>query len=190
MTLHPRLRRWAHLTAASIVMLLLAACAGLLGPRDIEVSEAQLQRQLAKRFPYSNRYFELFDVTVSSPKVTLLPETNRIGTEVDIRISDRLSRRPFDGFMQMNYGLRFEPADNTIRLASVRVDRFVIDGSPGLLQGQNNRLGALLAEQLLDNQVLHTLKPEDLRSLQGRGYRPGELTVRRGRIVLTLDPIP
>lgn len=167
---------------------LLGACATLLGPRSIEVSQQRLQELVARRFPVSKRYLELFDLTVSSPRLTLLPETNRIATHLDVSASDRLLRRPMNGTMDLNYALRFEPADNTIRLADVRVDSFLIGDAPSPLQNQLNRIGRLLAEEMLDGQVVHTLRPEDVKNAQGRGYQPGELKVTsRG---VTLNPSP
>ena len=41
----------------------------------------------------------------------------------------------------------------------------------------------------MDNQVIHTLKPEDVQRVQGRGYQPGELKVTSRGIALTLNPI-
>ena len=170
--------------------LLLGACAAVLGPRNIEVSQQRLQELVSRRFPVSKRYLELFDVTVSSPRMTLLPEANRIATQLDVNASDRLLRRPLNGSLDLNYALRFEPADNTVRLTDVRVDSFLIGDAPGSLQNQLNRIGRLLAEELLDGQVVHTLRPEDVKSAQGRGYQPGELKVTPRGLVLTLNPSP
>lgn len=169
--------------------LLLGACAGVFGPRNIEVSQEQLRQLVAQRFPVSKRYLELLDVTVSSPRLSLLPDTNRIATQLDVSASDRLLRTPLKGTMDLNYGLRFEPADNTVRLADVRVESFLIGAAPGPLQNQVNRIGRLLAEEMLDGQVVHTLKPEDVQSAQGRGYQPGDLRVTARGISLTLNPL-
>jgi hypothetical protein len=179
-------RRSLIVIAASA--LLLSACAVVLGPRNIEVSQDRLQQLVDRRFPVNKRYLELFDVTVSAPRLSLMPEANRIATQLDVSAEDRLLRRPMKGAMDLNYTLRFEPADNTIRLADVRVDSFLIGDAPGPLQNQLNRIGRLLAEEMLDGQVVHTLKPEDVQNAQGRGYQPGELKVTPRGIALTLNP--
>ena len=179
-----------NLMALSAATLLLGACAAVLGPRNIEVSQQRLQELVARRFPVNKRYLELFDVTISTPRLTLLPEANRIATQLDVTAIDRLLRRPMNGSMDLNYALRFEPADNTVRLADVRVDSFQIGDAPGPLQNQLNRIGRLLAEEMLDGEVVHTLRPEDVKNAQGRGYQPGELKVTPRGLVLTLNPIP
>ena len=164
-------------------------CAALLGPRTIEVSEAQLRQSIARRFPVKNRYLELLDITVSAPRVKLLPETNRLATELEVNSSDRLFTTPFKGSLAINHGLRFEPSDNTVRLANVQVERFELDGIPSGLRNQLNRIGSFLAEELLQDHVIHTLTPDDLKAAQGRGYQPGELKVTARGIALTLDPV-
>ena len=169
---------------------LLGGCAAVLGPRNIEVSQQRLQELVARRFPVTRRYLELFDVTVAAPRLRLLPEANRIATQLDVNASDRLLRRPMNGTMELNYALRFEPSDNTIRLADVRVDSLMIGDAPGPLQNQLNRIGRLLAEEMLDDQVVHTLRPEDVKNAQGRGYQPGELKVTPRGLMLTLNPSP
>jgi hypothetical protein len=169
---------------------LLGGCAAVLGPRNIEVSQQRLQERVARRFPVTRRYLELFDVTIATPRLTLLPEANRIATQLDVSASDRLLRRPLNGSMDLTYALRFEPADNTVRLADVRVVSFLLADVPGPLQNQLGRIGRLIAEEMLDGQVVHTLDPEDVKNAQGRGYQPGELKVTPRGLTLTLNPSP
>jgi hypothetical protein len=85
--------------------------------------------------------------------------------------------------------LRFEPSDNTLRVTQVKVERLQIDGAPAPLQRQFERLGTLLAEQGLDDQVIHTLRAKDVEAVQGRGYRPSELRVTSHGLRVTLLPI-
>ena len=179
-----------NLLLLSGATLLLGGCAAVLGPRNIEVSQQRLQELVARRFPVNKRYLELFDVSIGTPRLTLLPEDNRIATQFDVTATDRLLRRPMNGSMDLNYALRFEPADNTVRLADVRVDSFLLGDVPGPLQNQLNRIGRLLAEEMLDGEVVHTLKPEDVKNAQGRGYRPGDLKVTSRGLLLTLNPSP
>jgi hypothetical protein len=72
----------------------------------------------------------------------------------------------------------------------VRVASFLLGDAPSPLQNQLNRIGRLIAEEMLDGQVVHTLKPEDVRNAQGRGYQPGELKVTPRGLQLTLNPSP
>ncbi|CAN5159224.1 hypothetical protein BH11PSE9_BH11PSE9_38220 [soil metagenome] len=178
-----------RLSIAALVLLMLGACATIVGPRTVYVTEAQLQALLSSQFPFKNRFLELLDVTVSTPRVTLLPQANRIQTDFEIATSDRILRQPYHGSLSLTYGVRFEPADNTIRLADVHVERFKIDGAPPQWQRQIDRLGGLLAEQALNGRVIHTLRPKDIEAVQGRGYRPGALRVTPEGLAITLEPM-
>lgn len=168
-------------------MVVLAGCA--LGPRTVEIPQAQIEELLARRFPLNQRVLEIFDVSVSAPRLRLLPESNRIVSEFDIVGTERLLRAQHRGVLALSYGLRFEPSDNTVRVTQVRVERLQIDGVPGPLQRGFERIGTLVAEQRLDEQVIHTLRPKDVETVQGRGYRPGELRVTAHGVAVTLLPI-
>ena len=167
---------------------LLAGCASVFGPRTVEVTQAQLQQLLSRRFPLTRRVLEIFDVTVSAPRLRLLLESNRIATDFDVGSTDRLLRAQHTGTLALSFGLRFEATDNTLRVTQVRIERLQIDGAPAPLQRQLERIGTLVAEQALDDQVIHTLRAKDVEALQGRGYRPSELRVTPNGLLVTLLP--
>jgi hypothetical protein len=125
---------------------LFAGCAGLFGPRTVEVSRVQLEELLGRRFPLTRRVLEIFDVTVSAPRLRLLPEANRGATDFDLGSTDRLLRAQHRGALALSFGLRFEASDNTLRATQLKVERLQIDGAPAPLQRQLERLGTLLAE--------------------------------------------
>jgi hypothetical protein len=169
----------------------LSAC-GVLQPgtRSIDLSEARLAAMIEKQFPFNNRYLELFDVVLDRPQVRLIPAENRIGTAMGYNIgASLLGMRPVQGKLDLSYSLRFEPSDQSVRLTQVRVERFDVPGVPSALSSRVNRLGGLLAEELLKDFVIHRLKPEDLQAVQGWGYQPGALQVVPGGLRLYLDPV-
>jgi len=169
----------------------LAGCALLQpGPRSIDLSEAKLAAMIGGQFPFNSRYMELFDVVLDRPQVRLMPAENRIGTAIGYSIgASLLGLRPTQGTLDLSYSLRFEPADQTVRLTQVRVERFDVPGVPSAYATRANRLGGLLAEGLLQDFVIHRLQPEDLRAVHGWGYQPGALQVLPGGLRLQLDPV-
>ena len=188
---HTHLRRQL-LAASGALAVLLAGCAALApGPRTIEIPEAKLAELISRQFPFNSRYLELFDVSLSAPRVRLMPAENRIGTAFSYSLGSLLlGARQFQGQLDLSYGLRFEPTDNTVRLSQVRVEGFEVPGVPPLYASRANRLGALLAESLLQDLVIHRLKPEYLQAARGWGYQPGALNVLPGGLRLQLDPVP
>ena len=184
-------RRRLLTAALAWPVLMLGGCALLQpGPRTIEISEVKLVELISTQFPFNSRYLELFDVSLASPRVRLMPVENRIGTELGYKLgSFLLGSREYQGKLNLSYGLRFEPSDNTVRLSQVRVEDFEVPGVPSAYASRANRLGALLAENLLKDFVIHRLKPEDLEIARGWGYQPGLLDVVPGGLRLQLDPV-
>lgn len=176
---------------AAACALLLSACAGVSGgPRVVTVSEAQLAQRIAEQFPLRQRYLELFDLTLSSPRVRLMPAENRLATRVDYALGDFWGgSRRLDGALTLSYGLRFEPSDNSVRMSDVKLEAFDVPRLSGPMARQAQRLGALVAEHLLNDFSLHRFKPEDLQAAQQRGFRPGSLRVVDGGLQLELLPL-
>ncbi len=188
---HTLSRRHVLVGSVSLAALLLSGCAALSpGSRTINISEARLAELIGGQFPFNSRYLELFDVSLGAPQVRLMPAQNRIGTAFSYSLGSLLlGSRQFQGQLDLSYGLRFEPADNTVRLSQVRVEGFEVPGVPSAYASRANRLGALLAENVLQNLVIHRLKPEDLQAARGWGYQPGALSVVPGGLRLQLDPV-
>lgn len=171
------------------LVFLLSGCAQLAGPRVITLSEADLARWIEKRFPFDRRVLELLDVRVAAPQLTLLPQTNRIATVLELQASERLMGRNYRGRLGMDYALRYDEPSQSVRLTQVRVDRLEIDGMPAQLAPYIERLGPLVAEQVLADQPIYRFKPEDLRNAQGLGYAPSAVTVTARGVEITLAPM-
>ena len=189
--IHTTLRRRLIAGGGALAVLLLAGCAALAPrPRTVEISEVQLVELINRQFPFSSRYLELFDVSLSAPRVRLMPTEDRIGTAFSYSLGSLLlGSRSFQGELALSYGLRFEPSDHTVRLSQVRVEDFEVPGVPSAYASRASRLGVLLAENLLKDLVIHRLKPEDLQAARGWGYQPGALSVVPGGLRLQLDPV-
>ena len=180
-----------RLLGTTLALLTLAGCGALpSGPRQVDISEAQLLERIASRFPVKQRYLGLFEVTLDQPRLRLLPEENRVGTEVSYLVGLPLpGSSDIKGKLELSYSLRYEPSDTTLRLTQARVERLDVDGLNAAQAAQVRKLGGLLAEDLMKEAVVHRLKKEDMESLAGRGYRPGAIRVVPGGLRLTLDPI-
>jgi pimeloyl-ACP methyl ester carboxylesterase len=121
--------------------------------------------------------------------VKLLPETNRLTTEMDVSTTERISGRSYGGRIGFDYALRYDEAEQAIRLTQVRVNKFELDGVPSPSMSGFAKFGKLIAEQMLENLSLYRFKPSDLRNAEGMGYKPGAVTVTSRGIELTLAPI-
>ena len=63
------------------------------------------------------------------------------------------------GHVKLDYGLRFQPSDHTIRMTQVRVRELTLASGSNNLRGAAQRIGGLVAENALENLVLYRMKP-------------------------------
>ena len=168
-----RLRAILPLLLVLWLLGLLAACAT--GPRAIEISQQQLQAALERRFPWEARPGGLLVMNVGVPRLRLLPQENRLRLDFTAEPSERIMRGVPRGTFALSFGLRYAPADTSIRATEVRVEQAEVQGIPQELRGFLQLAAALVAENLLDGTVLYTLRPEDV--ARAGGWTPGDIRV-------------
>jgi hypothetical protein len=147
------------------------------GQPSFKVSANQLQQAMAQRFPRRYPVAGLFDLDVQAPQLRLLPELNRLGSEMAVKASGPALGRSYTGAFDLDFGLRYEASDQTIRAHHLRVISLRF---PDLPPGQSellNAYGQALAEKSLREVVLHQLRPQDLALPDGLGLQPGSITV-------------
>ena len=169
-------RRWLSLTGAAVFAAGLAACAGLPFGNDYTFSGAQLQRALDRKFPFDRHVLAVLDVNLSHPRLTLLPERNRLAVAVDATIVHPLGGAPFTGTLAVESALAYDPATMSVVLRDPEVQNFTVDRLPERWSRQLNAAGALIATQLLQGAPIYTFKPEQL-NIGGIPRQPGEITV-------------
>ena len=176
---------------ASLAAGLLAGCAGVV-PHSIVLGEAELQAQLTKRFPLQRSLLDRLDLQLSNPLLRLDPQANRLSTELTLRGDDRRTGRSLQGRLTLDYGLRYEPSDGSVRLVQPRVQSLQFDEAPGLSSRGSEaaqRMGIALAERLLDDLVLYRVPEARLQTLRAAGYRPGTLQLTPAGLEITIEPL-
>lgn len=180
-----RSRSFAHgWLLLALLAALLAACAAL--PRHVDVSRQQLEAALARRFPYEARMGGLMSARAGVPRLELLPDSNRLRLDFGIDATERMTRSNAHADIALSFGLRYEPRDASIRAVDVRIEDVAVQGLPSMWREAFRTVGALIAEQMLENAVLHTFRPEDLEKAQG--LRPGNIQVLPGGLRMELVP--
>lgn len=169
------------------VVFLLSACATLLGPRDVEIPLAQLQKSIENRFPFNNRYLELLDIRITNPRIALQPESNRVLTTMDAFIAPPFLNRSYKGNFAVSGNLKFDASKSALVLAEPRVEQFVVDGLDTLYANQITRIGSLVAEQLLTNVPLYTFQPGELR-YGATNLALSKITAKSDSLVVTFEP--
>jgi hypothetical protein len=177
-------RRRLLLTLPALGALTLAGCGGLGLPTELMLTQAELDERLARRFPRTQRVLEVLELTLSEPRVQLLPAQNRLACEFALALRDRLFDSGGSGRIAFDTALRWEPSDASLRLTQVTVQRLDLAGAPRALQAQSPRVGRLLAEQLLEDFSLWQMSVEQQQRLQRAGLDVGTIEVLpRGLVV-------
>lgn len=163
---------------------LLSACASVLGPRTVTITQGELQQKLAAKFPQQQRVLELFNVTVATPSLLMQPQNNRVATELKVSVHNRLLNRDYAGVLGASFGLRFDPDAQALRLVNVSLDKLDLGGAPNVL----GNVGRMLVEDQLEGYPIYRFKPEDLRTADRLGYTVGGIDVTAQGLLVHLQP--
>jgi hypothetical protein len=149
---------------------------------EYSATRAELQAALAQRFPLRHRYGELFAVTLRDPQISLDPANNRLSVTALLDIASPLLRPPgVEGLVSVSSALRYDVPARTLRLDQPRADRIEIEGLSGRDAERLQQIGAVVAQELLQGQALHTFEAKDL-TVGNKVYEIGEITVQQDGI--------
>ena len=187
-------RIFLSITAALIATSLIGCAALRPQPKTLNISQERLMQLIAGQFPFNSKMLEVLDVGVSSPQISFDAANNRINTSLALNVAGSgiaglLTQREYKGGMDLSYGLRFEPSDNSVRMTDVKLNKLNVDGAPDLMQRPISRLGVALAQRLLSDLPLYKISAQDLEAAKGWGYKPGAFKVGATGLAITLDPI-
>ena len=170
------------------VLAVLSGCAGMLGTHDVDISESQLSVLMARQFPMERKVMEVIDLNITNPVLTLIPQSNRVGTELDVTAVDRVFGSTALGHVRLDYGLRFQPSDHTIRMTQVRVRDLTLSSGSNNLHGTAQRIGGLVAENALENLVLYRMKPAQADEMDRLNLVASPITVTPQGLHMTVSP--
>lgn len=153
-------------------------------PPGYTVSADVLQRSVAERFPMRYPVQGLMNLDLQPPRLQLLPAQNRLRAEMVVDAAGPALNRSHRGSFDVDFALRYEASDRTLRAHQLRIDRLRFPTlQPGVVELLNT-YGPALAEQSLREVVLHRLQPQDLRMADALGMQPGPITVTQTGLVI------
>ncbi|MEJ7808237.1 MAG: DUF1439 domain-containing protein [Telluria sp.] len=170
-----------------LLLLVLTGCAGLLGPRDIALPLDKLQSGLDRRFPMHHRAMELFDIELTRPRLSTLPDSGRIALTLDASVAPAFLRRSWRGTLALSGRLYLDPSRNAVMMADPGIDRFVIDGLDASRQRQLHKLANALMHQVVADMPLYHFRPEELR-YGGVQFVPTRIVTNARGLVVSVEP--
>jgi hypothetical protein len=165
----------------------LASCASLVGPRQIEVPLTRLQAGLDRRFPVDNRALELFDIRLSRPRLSLLPDSDRVALAMDASVAPPFLKQSWRGRLALSGRLYVDAARSAVLMADPHVDQFAIDGIDPALQRHLGKVASLLMDQVARDVPVYHFRMDDLR-YGGVQFVPTRISARPDALVVTVEP--
>ncbi|WP_431821653.1 DUF1439 domain-containing protein [Burkholderia sp. F1] len=165
-------------TAAVAVSVSLAACASTFPfiPDHYTFSRGDVQKAVARKFPYQKTVATVLDVSLANPVVGLLPDQNRIAVQLDARFVSPFLRAPVNGKFTVSGQLAYDVPSRSVVLKAPAVDNLTLDGDAQMYAQQIGAAAGMMATQLLTDYPIYTFKPEQLQ-FAGVNYEPGTITI-------------
>lgn len=152
------------------------------------VSGAQIQRLLEQRFPLKYPVRGVVDVELEVPRLRFMPQQNRLGAELAVTAAGPSLRRPHTGLIDLDFALRYEPSDLSVRAHQIRVNSAHVDGLTADASRLLDAYARVAAEQSLREVVLHRFTPQELTLPATMGLEPGTITVTPDGLVIGFVP--
>ncbi|WP_238136735.1 DUF1439 domain-containing protein [Variovorax sp. JS1663] len=165
----------------------LAALAGFnFFTSEYTATREELQAQIAKRFPVQQRYAEIFTVGLRDPRLGLDATTNRAAITAVLSIaSPLLQPSTVEGVVSISSALKYDAPARALRLDQPRAERLELQGVTGRDAERLQRIGAMVAQELLRGQPLRTFTAEEL-TVGRKTYEIGDITVQQDGITVEL----
>ncbi|HYP70517.1 MAG TPA: DUF1439 domain-containing protein [Variovorax sp.] len=153
---------------------------------EYTASRDELQAEIVKRFPLSQRYAEIFSVSLTEPVLGLDAGANRAAITARVNIASPLMQpSSVNGVVAVSSALRYDAPALALRLQDPRAERLQLDGVVGRDAERLQRIGGAVAQELLQGYPLRTFKPEELK-FGRKMYEIGDITVGQDEIKVQL----
>ena len=176
-----------HLFMLALACTMLTSCAGLFGPRDIELPLSKLQSGLDRRFPMHQRALEIFDIELSQPQLAVLPDAGRIALSMNALVASPFTHKSWRGSMLLSGRLYIDAVRGAILMAEPRVDSFSVDGVDESRQRQLTKAANLMMDKVVSDVPLYHFRPEDLH-YGGVQFVPTRISTTPRGLLVSVEP--
>lgn len=152
------------------------------------ISASQVRAAVAQRFPLRYPVGGLFELAVQAPELRFMAASDRLGAQAAVLAAGPALRRRYPGVLDIDFALRYEGADRTIRAHQLRMVSLQMAGLPPQAAALLDAYVPALARQSWSEVVLHTLSPQDLALPDTMGLRPDRITVHEDGLVVSFTP--
>lgn len=181
---------WTRLCKAGAIFLacgVLAACASMVGPRQVEIPLYKLQAGLERRFPMNNRALELLDIQLSRPRLSLLAGSDRVALNLDASVAPPFIKQSWSGSLALSGRLFVDVGRGAVMMGEPHVDQFAVDGMDETRQRQLGKVANILVDKVIRDVPVYSFRMEELR-YAGVQFVPTRISTTPDALVVTLEP--
>ena len=107
----------------------------------------------------------------------MVPERNAINAQIPAELSGKVLKEKYSGLLNVDFSLRYEPTDRTLRAYQIKVNSLSMDGLAPALSDMLATYSTALAEQAMGQVVLYQLQDKELALVEAMAMEPGTITV-------------
>ena len=155
-------------------------------PSSVSVSQQTLQEKVASRFPRQFPVAGLLQLSLNAPKLSMIPERNMLNAVIPAELGGKVLKDKYSGLLDVDFALRYEPTDRTLRAYQIKVNSLTMDGLAPAMSDMLATYSTALAEQALGQVVLYQLQDKDLALVDALAMEPGTITVTAQGLTVTL----
>ncbi|MCD8522074.1 MAG: DUF1439 domain-containing protein [Saccharospirillaceae bacterium] len=152
---------------------------------EIRLSEQQLQQQLNRQMPLSQRQ-GMVTLTLSHPKLDLLPSGNRLSLQTNAVIATSIGLQS-SGQLTVEGKIRYDKALYSFFIEEPVIRQLDIDGLAPALQPQLTALAQKALTPALTGQPVYTLSDQDVTQAMARMMLQS-LTITETEVLLVMSP--
>lgn len=135
----------------------------LRGKYNVVITQQQIDEALAGKFPVSQKHLFIFEVTYSNPRVTLLPESDRVEIGLDAELAIKLPKEPlrFQGSTAITSSIGYRDDTKQFYLANPEIHKLTLPGVPQQYLDKATQAATELARLCFKQIPVYTLKGTD-----------------------------
>ena len=161
-------------------------CSGKSVPSSVSVSQQVLQEKVASRFPRQFPVAGLLQLNLNAPRLSMIPERNMLNAVIPAELGGKVLKDKYSGHLNVDFALRYEPTDRTLRAYQIKVNALEMDGLAPAMSDMLATYSTALAEQALGQVVLYQLQDKDLALEDALAMEPGTITVTAQGLTIAL----
>jgi len=136
----------------------------------VRLREEDIRQQLDRQLPLKRTFLRIFEVELAHARVQLHDGSDRIDVGVDVQLSLHIGHetRPLGGSVDLETGIRYEPANGGFYLTDPLVKRLDLQGVPAEYEARAQRVVGEVLREFLRLRPVYTLRAVDAKRAAAR----------------------